>query len=271
MFKDGDSNIDLSGISASITDHTNRIVALEGANTTNQANITTLQGEVSGHSSRLTAIETLNTEQSNQIAGLTTRVENVEKHGEAITNLTTTVNGHTGEISEIKTSIQNLAVKSVKADDQLITLSNTGEISSTIAFGIDETAREDGKKYIYLTGKDNQEIGKVDTTAFIKDGMLDSAEYDENSKSIVLIWNSDSGKTNPMSIPVGDFVTTYDAGSGLTLTTDNKFEVKIDTTNTNNKVTINDNGLLVDISSDITALENTMDDKIEAAFNWINV
>jgi hypothetical protein len=270
-FKDGDTDISLTNITSTLTEHTTKLTALESDNTTNKTNISNLQTQVENHGGRLTEIETLNSEQSTQLSSLTTRVENVEKHGEAITNLTTTVNGHTGEISEIKTTIQNLAVKSVKTDDQLITLSNTGEISSTIAFGIDETAREDGKKYIYLTGKDNQEIGKVDTTAFIKDGMLDSAEYDENSKSIVLIWNSDSGKTNPMSIPVGDFVTTYDAGSGLTLTTDNKFEVKIDTTNTNNKVTINDNGLLVDISSDITALENTMDDKIEAAFNWINV
>lgn len=104
-FKGEGGEIDLGDLTTQITDHGTRIVALEGANTTNQTNITTLQGEVSGHSSRLTAIETLNTEQSNQISGLTTRVENVEKHGEAITNLTTLVNGHTENISTLNTGV----------------------------------------------------------------------------------------------------------------------------------------------------------------------
>lgn len=104
-FKGEGGEIDLGDLTTQLTDHGTRIVALEGANTTNQANITTLQGEVSGHSGRLTAIETLNTEQSNQIAGLTTRVENVEKHGEAITNLTTLVNGHTESISTLTTGV----------------------------------------------------------------------------------------------------------------------------------------------------------------------
>lgn len=107
MFKDGDNNIDLSGISESITDHTNRIVALEGDNTTNKSNITTLQGQVQGHGERLTAIESLNTEQSTQISGLTTRVETVEAHGTAISNLTTTVNGHTDLISGLRTDLNS--------------------------------------------------------------------------------------------------------------------------------------------------------------------
>ena len=107
MFKDGDNNIDLSGISASITDHTNRIVALESDNTNHKSNITTLQGQVQGHGERLTAIENLNTEQSTQISGLTTRVEAVEAHGTAISNLTTTVNGHTDLISGLRTDLNS--------------------------------------------------------------------------------------------------------------------------------------------------------------------
>lgn len=106
-FKGEGGEIDLGDLTTQITDHGTRIVALEGANTTNQTNITTLQGEVSGHGSRLTAIETLNTEQSNQISGLITRVENVEKHGEAITKLNTLVNGHTDLISGLRTDLNS--------------------------------------------------------------------------------------------------------------------------------------------------------------------
>lgn len=106
-FKGEGGTIDLGDITTQLTDHGSRIVVLEGDNTTNKTNITTLQGEVSGHAGRLTAIENLNTEQSTQLSGLTTRVENVEKYGESITNLTTTVNGHTDLISGLRTDLTN--------------------------------------------------------------------------------------------------------------------------------------------------------------------
>lgn len=99
--------IDLGDLTTQLTDHGSRITILEGDNTTNKTNIGNLQTEVSGHASRLTAIENLNTEQSTQLSGLTTRVENVEKYGESITNLTTTVNGHTDLISELRTDLAN--------------------------------------------------------------------------------------------------------------------------------------------------------------------
>ena len=105
MFKDGETDIDLSDITASITDHNARIGVLEGDNTTNKSNISTLQTQVQGHGERLVAIENLNTEQSTQISGLTTRVETVEAYGTAITNLTTAVNGHTESISALNTGV----------------------------------------------------------------------------------------------------------------------------------------------------------------------
>lgn len=106
-FKGEGGTIDLGDITTQLTDQGSRIVVLEGDNTTNKTNITTLQGEVSGHAGRLTAIENLNTEQSTQLSGLTTRVEAVEAHGTAITNLTTTVNGHTDLISGLRTDLTN--------------------------------------------------------------------------------------------------------------------------------------------------------------------
>lgn len=106
-FKGEGGTIDLGDITTQLTDHGSRIVVLEGDNTTNKTNIGNLQTEVSGHAGRLTAIENLNTEQSTQLSGLTTRVENVEKYGESITNLTTTVNGHTDLISGLRTDLTN--------------------------------------------------------------------------------------------------------------------------------------------------------------------
>lgn len=255
--------IDLGDLTAQLTDHGNRITVLEGDNTTNKTNIGNLQTEVSGHGGRLTAIENLNTEQGTQLSGLTTRVENVEKYGESITNLTTTVNGHTEEISNIKTSISGLAVKSVSADEKVLAANENGVLSTTIKLDYDSE-----NKKIQLKGIADAVVTELDATQFVKDGMLDSATYDTATKEIVLTWNTDAGK-DVVKVPMGSLVDTYTAGSGLNVES-NEFSVVLDTAS-NNKLTVTENGLLVDISADITALESTMDDKIEEAFTWVNV
>lgn len=255
--------IDLSEITAQLTDHGGKITVLEGDNTTNKTNISNLQTEVSGHGGRLTAIENLNTEQGTQLSGLTTRVENVEKYGESITNLTTTVNGHTEEISNIKTSINGLAVKSVSADEKVLAANENGVLSTTIKLDYDSE-----NKKIQLKGIADAVVTELDATQFVKDGMLDSATYDTATKEIVLTWNTDAGK-DVVKIPMGSLVDTYTAGSGLKVES-NEFSVVLDTAS-NNKLTVTENGLLVDISADITALESTMDNKIEEAFTWVNV
>lgn len=255
--------IDLGDLTTQLTDHGNRITVLEGDNTTNKTNISNLQTEVSGHAGRLTAIENLNTEQGTQLSNLTTRVENVEKYGESITNLTTTVNGHTEEISNIKTSINGLAVKSVSADEKVLAANESGVLSTTIKLDYDSE-----NKKIQLKGIADSVVSELDATQFVKDGMLDSATYDTATKEIVLTWNTDAGK-DVVKIPMGSLVDTYTAGSGLKVES-NEFSVVLDTS-ANNKLTVTENGLLVDISADITALESTMDDKIEEAFAWVNV
>jgi hypothetical protein len=98
--------------------------------------------------------------------------------------------------------------------------------------------------------------------------MLDKAEYDVTNKKIILTWNTDAGK-NTMDIPMGSLVDTYTAGSGLDVT-ENEFSIKLDS-NSNNKLTVSNSGLLVDISSDIEALETTMDNKITEALTWEDV
>ena len=105
MFKDGETNINLSGINAAVTDHSSRIGVLEADTAINKTNIGNLQTQANGYGERLVAIENLNTEQSNLIGGLTTRVETVEAYGTSITSLTTTVNGHTESISTLTTGV----------------------------------------------------------------------------------------------------------------------------------------------------------------------
>lgn len=261
-FKGEGGTIDLGDITSSITAQGERITALE-TNSATKTELGTLQTQVNGHGDRLTAIETLNTEQSTQISGLTTRVENVEKHGEAITNLTTTVNGHTQEISDIKSSISGLAVKSVASGEKVLAADTNGALSTSIALGYDNE-----NKKIQLTGIEGAVISELDASDFIKDGMINSVAYDTATKVMTITWNTDAGK-EATEIDMTGLVDTYTAGSGLKVE-NNEFSVKLDT-NENNKLTVSDSGLLVDISTDIAALESSIDTKISNAFTWEEV
>lgn len=259
MFKDGESNIDLSQITATLSEHTTQI-----GNKADKSVVEELSSTVSDHGTRLATVEANNATQTTDISNLSTKVSGLEtSHGNAISGLTTTVEGHTTEIGNIKSSISGLAVKSVKADEKVLAADSNGALSTTIKLAYDS----DNKK-IQLKGISDAVIDELDATVFVKDGMLDKAEYDVTNNKIVLTWNTDAGK-NTMDIPMESLVDTYTAGSGLVVT-ENEFSVKLDT-NSNNKLTVSDSGLLVDISSDIAALKSTMDTKISDAFTWINV
>lgn len=261
-FKGEGGTIDLGDITSSITSQGERISALE-LNSATKSELGTLQTQVNGHGERLTAIETLNTEQGNQIGSLVTRVEAVEAHGTAITNLTTTVNGHTEKLSSIESSINGLAIKSVSDQEKVLASDTNGVLSTTIKLGYDP----DNKK-IQLKGIADAVIDELDASVFVKDGMLANASYDTSTKEIILTWNTDAGKES-IKIPMGSLVDTYTAGQGLKVE-NNKFEVKLDSS-ANNKLVVSDNGLLVDISADIVALESTMDSKIDNALSWEDV
>lgn len=70
--------------------------------------------------------------------------------------------------------------------------------------------------YIVIKNKAGAEVASVNAAKFIKDGMLDKAEYDAEGKKLVLTWNTDAGK-NTTELEIGDLVDTYTAGNGLTV------------------------------------------------------
>lgn len=264
MIGDG-GEVDLSSLTELVTQQGNRITTLETDNTTNKGDISTLKTQVA-------EIVTTNTEQSTQLSNLsselTTVKSSVSANTSAITNLTTTVNGHTQDIADIKDSINGLAVKSVKEGDTVLAADASGVLSTTISLDYDTEADADGKKYIRLKGIDGADLGKVDVAEFVKDGMIDSVVYNPDSKKMTITWNTDAGK-EATEIDMTGLVDTYTAGSGLKVES-NTFSVVLDSS-ANNKLSVSENGLLVDISADITALEGTMDSKIEDALAWEDV
>lgn len=110
----------------------------------------------------------------------------------------------------------------VEAGEKILVASNTGELSTTIKLKYDEENRK-----IQLTGVQDAVVSELDATAFIKDGMLDKAEYDTATKELVLTWNTLSGKES-MRVPLGTLVDIYTAGKGINITNKN-VSVKVDT------------------------------------------
>lgn len=115
--------------------------------------------------------------------------------------------------------IPDAAVTGVKAKDKVLALEGTN-LTSTLGLSYDSA-----NKKIKLTGIGKEEVASIDATDFIKDGMLDTATFDPETKEITLTFNTASGK-DPIKINVSSLVDTYTAkaGSGLTLT-DHEFGI----------------------------------------------
>ena len=147
--------------------------------------------------------------------------------------------------------IPDAKVTGVKANDSVLALDGTN-LTSTIGLSYDSE-----NKKIKLTGIGNSEIASVDASDFIKDGMLDTARFDPETKEITLTFNTASGK-DPIKINVSSLVDTYTAkaGSGLTLN-DHEFGIDNSVIATAESVT--------NVSSAVSSLSETAVQNASAA------
>jgi hypothetical protein len=97
-------------------------------------------------------------------------------------------------------------------------------LSTTIS--LDYTAKSaQGDGIIYLKGIDGADLGQIDTTEFIKDGMIDSVAWstEENKENyLVITWNTDAGKQKT-EIDFGKYIDTfthYGAANGIKVEND---------------------------------------------------
>lgn len=150
------------------------------------------------------------------------------------TNLWTTVENHNTTINEIagdylkaadKQELQDaidaieVPVTGIATDDKVLSLTDK-LISATISLSYDEE-----NKAIKLYGKDSVELGSVDATPFIKDGMLHDVDYNTDNNTLTFTWNTDSGdKTD--TVVLSDIIEPYTAGVGLELV-GNEFKAKL--------------------------------------------
>lgn len=106
----------------------------------------------------------------------------------------------------------------IKNGDNVLAYSADYGLSASVSLSYDA----EGKK-IKLVGKEGANLGEVDATAFLKDGMLESASFEDNK--LIFVFNTDAGKTQ-IEVPVADLVDEYTAGNGLALS-GKEFSVKV--------------------------------------------
>lgn len=116
-------------------------------------------------------------------------------------------------------------VKGVSEGDKLLSVDpGTKLLSSTLKLNYNSD-----RHIIQILGKGDEEISHIDASAFIKDGMIQEASYDNGF--ISLTFNTD-GPKEPIKIDVSKLIDTYRAGDGLELDSiTNTFKVKVRETN----------------------------------------
>lgn len=145
-----------------------------------------------------------------------------DKLGDNVKTIWAHVNDHTTRIETIETEYvktDDLPVKGIAADDKVLSVSEA-LISATVSLGYDET-----NKAIKLYGKNSVELGSVDATPFIKDGMLDNVEYNADNNTLTFTWNTEAGQKED-TVVLSDIIEPYTAGEGLELS-GNEFKVKL--------------------------------------------
>lgn len=105
------------------------------------------------------------------------------------------------KVNPLKTELGNLNTK-------------IGDVSGTVEDALGEIATLEADKvgYVNYSKADNKitfkssesgiVIGEVDTTDFIKDGMIEKVEIDEKTNELVITWNEDGGKEEETRIPL---------------------------------------------------------------------
>lgn len=129
-------------------------------------------------------------------------------------------------------TIPAATVTGVAADDKVLSLTDK-LVSATIGLDYGDATTEAlaNKKAIKLIGKDGVVISEIDASAFIKDGMIQSVEFDTQTKHVTITFNTDAG-TEPIDVDLSTLVDTYKAGTGLSLAQDGTFSVNTTTIST---------------------------------------
>lgn len=122
------------------------------------------------------------------------------------------------------------AVNGVAENDNFLTLGADKLISAAASLKYVKTAATGSvpaKYEIQLIGKNNQVVSTIDASDFIKDGMVESVNFDQATKHLTITFNTDAGH-DAIDVDLTKLVDTYKSGKGLTLAEDGTFSINED-------------------------------------------
>ena len=208
-----------------------------------QGTVTDLQQSVGVPSGEGTEATGLYKEVEDVASGVTNLEKNIYgEGGTAETPVEGSIAWSVDELDKIvgltdTTSGLSADVKAIK--DDYLTSTDKNELQANID-GI-TLSYDENNKAIKLYSKDNaKELGSVDATPFIKDGMLADVSYDANTNTLTFKWNTEAGITED-TVVLSDIIEPYTAGNGLELN-GNEFKVKV-AEGSENYLTVDSNGI----------------------------
>lgn len=180
------------------------------------AQITTLQSKDTEQDTAITKAQTTADSKVNSVTGDNAIAVETDANKDVSLSFKTSNKGNvkfTQDDAGLSADVEIPAatVTGVKSGDKVLNLEGT-ELTTTLSMDYDSTAKK-----IYLKGLNDEVLGTVDATDFIKDGMVDSVVYDNTTHEATITFNTASGK-NPIKVGLTGLVDTYTAGTGLTLT-----------------------------------------------------
>ena len=139
----------------------------------------------------------------------------VEPSKTTVEGLGSLIEALTKRVDALEAEVDDLEFTGVDANDKILSITDK-LISSTISLGYDEE-----NKAIKLYGKTDSEgvkaeLGSVDATPFIKDGMLENVEYNAENNTLTFTWNTAAGITED-TVVLSDIIEPYTAGNGIEL------------------------------------------------------
>lgn len=137
----------------------------------------------------------------------------VEPSKTTVEGLSALLEALTQRVDTLEDAVDNLEFTGVAADDKVLSITDK-LISSTISLDYDEDS-----KAIKLYGKadaegNKAELGSVDATPFIKDGMLEDVDYNADNNTLTFKWNTAAGITED-TVVLSDIIEPYTQGNGI--------------------------------------------------------
>ena len=149
---------------------------------------------------------------------------------------------------------------SISSEDHILSLEDSTLLSQLQLV----YSKEDG--FIYLLGRDNHILGKVPTGDFVKDGMIESVKYDEESHILTITFNQDSDNNIPIEIDLSSLMDVYTVGYGLKLEEKGKFAIDTEVValvENLDKLSMSLNTTINSLKEDLSKKEEEINKKIE--------